>query len=275
MLQLFTFMRADLNSYRPPVERSFGYEDAVGSSSNTTEPDFPKSLFLIQPLSSTYELNTVATNAQASVPIPEGLDLEAWIVPPPKETLRQVHESDEVGDIVETKVKKLKKGKGKETGGTTKSKAKKKKDGDGGRDALSPAEEAELTEAERAEQARVRSSFILNRSLSDRPCSNSTFGLSGVFPVESRTIRETKRRSILPHRYPAFKPAGSTRCRLNTGCTARRSTSFVTRYVSSAVHNASIFSCAERAPPVAADAPLLLQIHPNSGKFPYSHAAKQ
>lgn len=154
MLQLFTFVRADLTSYRPPVERSFGYEDNAGSSSNISEPDFPKSLFLIHPLFSTYELNTVAPSAQASVPVPEGLNLDAWIVPPPKDAMVHVVESDEDGTTVETKkVKKVKKGKGKETGGTVKAKMKKKKDGDGAREVLEPAEE--MTEAERSELERV------------------------------------------------------------------------------------------------------------------------
>lgn len=148
------FIRADLVSYRPPVERSFGYDDAVGSSSNTTEPDFPKSLFLIQPLSSTYELNTVAPSAQASVPVPEGLDLDAWIVPPPKEALGQPPDSDVEGVIAEMKkVKRVKKSKGKETGGTTKTK--RKKDANGATGVLIPADEEEMTEAERIELAKV------------------------------------------------------------------------------------------------------------------------
>ncbi|TCD71148.1 AP-3 complex subunit delta [Steccherinum ochraceum] len=155
MLQLFTFVRADLTSYRPPVERSFGYDDNAGSSSNISEPDFPKSLFLIHPLFTAYELNTVAPNAQASVPIPEGLDLDAWIVPPPMDAMKHVVEPDEDGTIVETKkVKKMKKGKGKETGGTVKAKTKKNKDGDSPRDTLEPAEE--MTEAERSEQERLK-----------------------------------------------------------------------------------------------------------------------
>jgi len=49
------------------------------------EINFPKSLYLIQPLFSAYELNPVASHAQTSVPIPDGLDLDAWIVPPPRE----------------------------------------------------------------------------------------------------------------------------------------------------------------------------------------------
>lgn len=184
MLQLFTFIRADLTSYRPPVERSFGYEEnAGGSSSNTTEPDFPKSLFLIQPLSSTYELNTVAANAQASVPIPEGLDLEVWIIPPPKVDLRHVVESDEDGTIVETKkVKKMKKGKGKETGGTAKTKTKKKKDGDGGRDALAPT--VQMTEAGRAEQVRVRRSTIVRTDFASDLCVTTPWSPT-VSPVYS------------------------------------------------------------------------------------------
>lgn len=49
------------------------------------EINFPKSLYLIQPLFSAYELNPVASHAQASVPVPDGLDLDAWIVPPLQE----------------------------------------------------------------------------------------------------------------------------------------------------------------------------------------------
>jgi AP-3 complex subunit delta-1 len=54
--------------------------------------NYPKSLYLIQPLFSSYELNPVASNAQASVPIPDGLDLDAWIVPPPKELVPPAEE---------------------------------------------------------------------------------------------------------------------------------------------------------------------------------------
>lgn len=53
----------------------------------------------------------MATNAQASVPVPEGLDLDAWIVPPPREVVQD--KADEGDDGHEKKAKKSKKGKGK------------------------------------------------------------------------------------------------------------------------------------------------------------------
>ncbi|KAJ3713758.1 adaptin N terminal region-domain-containing protein [Lentinula guzmanii] len=84
-LQLFNFILADLNAYRPrPNENPFDEPSpSFADSDITSEPRFPKSLFLIQPLFSPYELNPVAQHAQESVPIPEDLDLDAWIVPPP------------------------------------------------------------------------------------------------------------------------------------------------------------------------------------------------
>jgi len=59
--------------------------NTFGEGARPVEINFPRSLYLIQPLFSAYELNPVASNAQASVPIPDGLDLDAWIVPPPRE----------------------------------------------------------------------------------------------------------------------------------------------------------------------------------------------
>ena len=56
-----------------------GFMDAGPSSPPTSEPHFPKSLYLIQPLFATYPLNPVAPEAQASVAVPKGLDLNAWI----------------------------------------------------------------------------------------------------------------------------------------------------------------------------------------------------
>ncbi|KAF5368594.1 hypothetical protein D9758_002444 [Tetrapyrgos nigripes] len=143
--QLFTFIQADLNSYRPKSEvPSFG-DDSI------TEPHFPKSLFLIEPLVSAYELNPVGAHAQASLAVPEGLDLDAWIVPPP----------EEVKPVVEEKrVKKSKKGKGKEVQGTTSKvkngKKKKEENGgiNGGGDVLMPTEME--TEEERVERERRR-----------------------------------------------------------------------------------------------------------------------
>lgn len=41
-------------------------------------------MYLLQPLRVSFELNYVAPHAQSSVPIPEGLNLNSWIVSPPK-----------------------------------------------------------------------------------------------------------------------------------------------------------------------------------------------
>lgn len=90
---------------------------------SSTEPRFPKSLYLIGPLFSTYELNPVAANAQASVPIPEGLDLDAWIVP--SEALACAEDAD---DGIESQFKTSKKGKEREMNGKSKKGKKKRKD---------------------------------------------------------------------------------------------------------------------------------------------------
>ncbi|KAJ2923145.1 hypothetical protein H1R20_g13948, partial [Candolleomyces eurysporus] len=116
-LGLFTFVAADLNSFRPSPP-----SDAApsGSAFESTSLSFPKSLLLIQPLLSSYELNPVAASAQASVPIPEGLDLDEWFVPPPPEPVPERVESSE------KKNKKSKKGKEKQINGGKKSDKKKK-----------------------------------------------------------------------------------------------------------------------------------------------------
>jgi AP-3 complex subunit delta-1 len=41
-------------------------------------------MYLLQPLRMSFELNYVAPHAQGVVPVPEGLNLDSWIVPPPK-----------------------------------------------------------------------------------------------------------------------------------------------------------------------------------------------
>lgn len=81
-MKLFTFIRADLVS--------FHFEDpAAGTPVDNAggHPAYPKSLLLINPLFSTYELNSVNFAAQDSITVPEGLDLDVWIVPPPQEFL--------------------------------------------------------------------------------------------------------------------------------------------------------------------------------------------
>ncbi|PPQ99510.1 hypothetical protein CVT24_005300 [Panaeolus cyanescens] len=145
VLQLFTFISADLNSYQPKsmqpslLPTPSGFEEQVDSA---PEVDFPKSLYLIQPLLDSYELNPVATTAQASVPIPEGLDLDAWIVPPPP-----VNTST---DDVHTEKNKKKSSKGKEAVTSGKKKKKKTKDiEDSVQESLAPIE-VEETPEERA-----------------------------------------------------------------------------------------------------------------------------
>ncbi|KAG6812847.1 hypothetical protein H0H92_015945 [Tricholoma furcatifolium] len=118
-LQLFRFIQADLDSHRPKPPPTPGF--STDTEFFSPEPRFPKSLYLLEPLSGTYELNAVASGAQASVPVPEGLDLDAWIVPPPQEP---------VADLPTERKKKGKKGKEKDVGETKVkgSKKKKKKD---------------------------------------------------------------------------------------------------------------------------------------------------
>jgi AP-3 complex subunit delta-1 len=100
-------------------------------------------------LFTSHELNPVALIAQASVPIPEGLDLDAWIVPSQQERVIE----EEAEDV--RKAKKSKKGKGKEINGTkVKSGKRKQKDGDP-RDAYTVPEPEIETIEERAERERV------------------------------------------------------------------------------------------------------------------------
>ncbi|KAI9632944.1 putative delta adaptin-like subunit of the clathrin associated protein complex [Dioszegia hungarica] len=86
---------ADLGSHKPPISANAtaistdipGLEVGFGSSTGTgpagagDQPNYPKSLFLLQPLFTAHELNAVGSSAQAAVPIPEGLDLDRDIVP--------------------------------------------------------------------------------------------------------------------------------------------------------------------------------------------------
>ncbi|KAJ7170232.1 Ap3d1 protein [Mycena filopes] len=135
-LQLFSFINADLNAYRPkPVDNPFAEA-------------FPKSLYLLEPLHGAYELNPVALAAQASVPIPEGLDLDAWIA------------------------RKAKKGKAKEVNGTKVKSGKKKHKEEGNGVALTPPEddietperalEREQRLAERRERLRDDPYYIID-----------------------------------------------------------------------------------------------------------------
>ena len=92
----------------------------------------------------------MALTAQASVPVPNGLDLDAWIVPSQREYV-----TEEDADDAVRKVKKGKKGKGKETNGMKVKAGKRRQREDDPRDAYSPPEPEAETEAERAERERV------------------------------------------------------------------------------------------------------------------------
>ena len=147
-------MKADLNVFRPRTDVGFDYAEAAETDgfgtdvTTATEPRFPKSLYLVRPLFSAYDLNTVAPSAQESVPVPDGLDLNAWIVPPPQEE-KPVPPQDE--QPTEPKPKKSKKGKGKDTGAKVKGKKKKEPVVNEGDTLAAPPE----TEEERIERERV------------------------------------------------------------------------------------------------------------------------
>ncbi|EIN14349.1 Adaptor protein complex AP-3 delta subunit [Punctularia strigosozonata HHB-11173 SS5] len=156
--QLLAFVRADLASYRIRPQEGFGAPEPSISADDATsgEPRFPKSLMLIGPLFSSYELNPVAPEAQASVPVPGGLDLDAWFVPPPRKEEHDAQGEDEAE--IGTKVKKVKKskGKGKEREGTSTRSVKKKRRIDAHGDVLTPAEPEVLTADEQAEMERKK-----------------------------------------------------------------------------------------------------------------------
>ena len=98
----------------PKLTYENGFADANTSGFDpigTIEPHYPKSLYLLKPLFSSYALNPVAAEAQTSIPVLEGLDLEAWIVPEAKPHLLEI-EDHEPG----VKKKKDRKGKGKDIG---------------------------------------------------------------------------------------------------------------------------------------------------------------
>ncbi|OJT09578.1 AP-3 complex subunit delta-1 [Trametes pubescens] len=157
-LQLFAFIRADLASHKPKPRADALYGDAGGSGfgePESAEPRFPKSLYLLKPLFSTHPLNAVAQGAQAVVPVPDGLDLDAWMVPWQEEAAPA---ADFGEDAEGKKVKKGKK-KGGDAGKTKrKGKAKAVHDGNGDYDedgarSASPVFVAETAE-ERAERER-------------------------------------------------------------------------------------------------------------------------
>jgi AP-3 complex subunit delta len=111
-MQLFTFIRADLASFRS--------EDPTAGllvNDANQHPAYPKSMLLINPLFSNYQLNSVNIAAQDSIPVPEILDLDAWIVPPPKEfSTADAATANDTQQGERPLTKKKVKGKGKEKG---------------------------------------------------------------------------------------------------------------------------------------------------------------
>ncbi|KAL5494662.1 APL5 [Sanghuangporus weigelae] len=152
VLQLFTFIQADVNAFRPKPKPEFGNGFADASTSafdpiGVSEPVYPKSLYLLYPLFSQYELSPIAPEAQTSVPVPEGLDLDAWIVPQAQPKIEEPVE-------VEMKKKKDRKGKGKEKEKDATAKGKKS-----GRKKGVPSSEPtpeEIAEAEELAKAKAR-----------------------------------------------------------------------------------------------------------------------
>ncbi len=92
----------------------------------------------------------MAKAAQASVPIPDGLDLDVWIVHPSEDPFQ-----DALAESIDRK-KKSKKGKGKDVSGEKKNSRKKRKDDGGELIALASPEPQIETAEERAERERVR-----------------------------------------------------------------------------------------------------------------------
>lgn len=92
----------------------------------------------------------MAQVAQASVPIPEGLDLEVWIVPSQQERVME-----EEADDTARKMKRSKKGKGKEINGTRMKSGKRKQKEDDPRDTYAVPELDIETVEERAERETV------------------------------------------------------------------------------------------------------------------------
>ncbi|EPT03380.1 hypothetical protein FOMPIDRAFT_1022378 [Fomitopsis schrenkii] len=196
MVNLFTFVRADLAAYRPKADAGFdmsislgagfgdGFNEVGFGDAPSQDPGFPKSLYLIRPLFSAYELNAVAAEAQSLVEIPEDLNLDAWIVSPP----REFTDHFEPDDVLEPKKKKSKKSKEKEHGpGKGKGKSKNHRQPDGGDVAgtSQPTEtaeeraERERRKAERRERLRDDPYYLID----DRPSRSSSVNDVDSIPV--------------------------------------------------------------------------------------------
>lgn len=89
--QLLSFIEADLKNHKAPVSSQKkeaaieglegGFEESTPNGGSDDNPPYPKSLFLLEPLYTSYELNAVAAQAQSSIRVPDGLDLDTEYVP--------------------------------------------------------------------------------------------------------------------------------------------------------------------------------------------------
>ena len=93
-LQLFRLLEADLSASKPPpaqrsqdtlaaepgFENAFAEETPTTGNGSTDAPNYPKSLFLLRPLFTGYEMNSIGYKAQESVRLPDDLDLDATLV---------------------------------------------------------------------------------------------------------------------------------------------------------------------------------------------------
>jgi AP-3 complex subunit delta-1 len=105
-LQLFRLLEADLSASKPPpaehrardtfggepeFENAFAQDNAdaeKNENGDSAQPNYPKSLFLLRPLLTGYEMNSIGYKAQESVKVPDDLNLEATLVDwTPDETL--------------------------------------------------------------------------------------------------------------------------------------------------------------------------------------------
>ena len=82
---LLKFIKADLATHKPSVSQTRPRDSpsegfTADEEKAAFQPTFPKSLLLLHPLSSAYELNPVAKMAQVNVKLPDGMDLDMWIV---------------------------------------------------------------------------------------------------------------------------------------------------------------------------------------------------
>lgn len=111
-------MKGDLDLYQPQhqplvtVADTSEFENVFEEPPTPKEVAFPKGLLLLRRFFTAYLLRPVTLNAQQEVKMPEGLDLDAWIVAPK----HAVHDDDHTEE--RGKKRKKKGGKGKENGHT-------------------------------------------------------------------------------------------------------------------------------------------------------------